>query len=108
MPVVGDARLAVHAAGSLPAWLWTTDGTRMPWANPVGAQVFGERNATVLAARNFSAADPHRRQLAQLAPRLPVDGPARLERLRGFGAALGQFMTCACSRLVLADGTQPS
>ena len=30
---------------------------------------------------------------------------ARLERLRGFGAAMGGRLTCACARLTLADGT---
>lgn len=102
---MGDARLAVHAAGSLPAWLWMPDGTRVLWANPVGAQLFGARNTAVLSEKIFGPADPHRRQIAQLATRLPADGRMRLERLRGFGAALGRLVTCACSRLVLADGT---
>jgi PAS domain S-box-containing protein len=99
-----DPRLAVHAASHLPAWLWSTDGTRILWANPVGARVFGAADAAALAAKTFGPADPHRRQVAQLAGRLSPTGATRLERLRGFGTTLGTLATCACSRLDLADG----
>src|SRR5258708_3811173 len=102
---VGDPRLAVHATSALPAWLWSTDGSRVLWANPVGAQSFGAANSSVLANKTFGPADSHRRQIAQLAGRLPPDGAIRLERLRGFGAALGRLMTCACARLVFPDGS---
>lgn len=99
-----DARLAAHAASPLPAWLWSTDGTRILWANPVGAKLFGAADVAVLAAKTLGPADPHRRQVAQLAGRLLPTGATRLERLRGFGAALGTLATCACSRLDFADG----
>ena len=102
---VDDPRLAAHAASPLPAWLWSLDGTRMLWANPVGAGVFGAADASAVAARNFGPADPHRRQVAQLAGRLSPTGAVRLERLRGFGAALGGLVTCACARLDFPDGS---
>ncbi len=102
---VGDPRLAVHATSALPAWLWSTDGTRILWANPVGARLFGAANAAVLAGKTFGPADQHRRQIAQLAGRLPPNGAFRLERLRGFGAALGTLVTCGCARLDFADGS---
>ncbi|MGM4964882.1 PAS domain-containing protein [Tardiphaga sp. 1201_B9_N1_1] len=101
---VGDARLAVHATSNQPVWLWSRDGTRVLWANPVGARLFGARNAADLFARTFGPADTHRRQIAQLGSRLPASGAMRLERLRGFGAALGSLMTCACSQLEFPDG----
>ncbi|KAA0074040.1 PAS domain-containing protein [Tardiphaga sp. P9-11] len=101
---VGDARLAVHATSNQPVWLWSRDGTRVLWANPVGARLFGARNAADLFARTFGPADTHRRQIAQLGSRLPTSGAMRLERLRGFGAALGSLMTCACSQLEFPDG----
>ncbi|KJC55623.1 histidine kinase [Bradyrhizobium sp. LTSP849] len=101
---VGDPRLAVHATSPLPAWLWSIDGARVLWANPVGAKFFGASNAAALAQKIFGPADSHRRQIAQLARRLPAGGAIRLERLRGFGAALGTLMTCACARLEFADG----
>jgi len=102
---VDDPRLAVHATRIAPAWLWSTDGSRVLWANPVAARLFGAANAAALAGRNFSPADPHRRQVAQLAGKLPPDGATRLERLRGFGARLGALTTCACTRLSFADGS---
>ncbi len=103
---VGDPRLAVHATSPLPAWRWSSDGARVEWANPVGARAFGAANAAELALRNFGPADQHRRQVAQLARRLTIDAAPRLERLRGFGSALGALMTCACQRLEFPDGTQ--
>ena len=102
---IGDPRLAVHTTSALPAWLWSIDGTRILWANPVGAKVFGAANATVLAGKLFGPADAHRRQVAQLAGRLPLNGAIRLERLRGFGASLGRLVTCGCARLEFADGS---
>src|SRR3954469_9567547 len=101
---VGDPRLAVHATSPLPVWLWSIDGTRVLWANPVGARLFGAAHATALADRIFGPTDSHRRQIIRLAGRLPPNGAIRLERLRGFGARLGTLMTCACARLDFADG----
>ncbi len=102
---VGDPRLAVHATSPLPAWLWSTDGTRVLWANPVGARLFGAANGASLAKKTFGPADLHRRQVAQLAYRLPPTGTIRLQRLRGFGTALGALITCGCARLEFADGS---
>jgi len=101
---VGDPRLAVHATSALPAWLWSVDGTRILWANPVGAKLFGAANGAALTKKRFGPADAHRRQVAQLAGRLPLSGAVRLERLRGFGAPLGTLATCGCARLEFADG----
>ena len=101
-----DPRLAVHASTPLPAWLWSTDGTHVQWANPVGAGVFGATNGASLAKKNFGPADVHRRQIAQLAHRLAPTGAIRLERLRGFGAAPGMLVTCFCARLEFAEGSQ--
>ena len=101
---VGDLRLAPHATSALPAWLWSTDGEQVLWANPVAARLLGASNAAELAKRTFGPADANRRQVAQLASRLPQNGALRMERLRGFGASLGQLVTCACMRVVFADG----
>ncbi|MGY4629594.1 PAS domain S-box protein [Bradyrhizobium sp. USDA 4486] len=102
---VGDPRLAVHATSPLPSWLWSIDGARVLWANPVGAKFFGAAHAAALAEKTFGPADSHRRQVARLARRLPMGGAIRLERLQGFGARLGMLMTCACARLDFADGS---
>jgi PAS domain S-box-containing protein len=102
--IVGDARLAVHATSAFPAWLWSIDGTRVLWSNPAAAQVFAAANPASLSSKTFGPADRYRRQVAQLAARLPSNGALRLERLRGFGASLGMLMTCGCARLEFADG----
>jgi PAS domain S-box-containing protein len=105
LQAVGDPRLAVYVASGLPAWLWSVDGARVLWANPVGAKVFGDSDGIALATRRFGPADAHRRQVAQLGGKLLPSGAIRLERLRGFGAPLGNLVTCGCARLDLADGS---
>jgi PAS domain S-box-containing protein len=102
---IGDPRLAAHATSALPVWLWSTDGSKVFWANPVGARLFGAANGAALAKTTFGPADAQRRQVAQLAGRLSPDGAIRLERLRGFGAVMGRLMTCSCARLVFPDGS---
>ena len=91
---IRDPRLAVYATSSMPAWLWSADGTRILWSNHVGAKILGARNPAVLAAKAIGPAEPHRRQVMQLASQLAQSGAPRMERLRGFGAALGQLQTC--------------
>jgi len=92
--IFSDARLAPHATSALPAWLWSVDGTRILWANPVGARLFGAANSIALAEKIFGPADAQRRQVARLAHRLPATGAVRLERLRGFGAPFGGLVSC--------------
>ena len=101
---ISDPRLAVHATSANPAWLWSIDGTRILWANPVGVRLFNAAHGAALAKKIFGPADLHRRQVTRLAGRLPSNGAIRLERLRGFGAALGALVTCGCARLDFADG----
>ncbi len=102
-----DPRLALHAAGRLPAWLWREDGQRVLWANAAAARTFGMDSIAALLAMSFDAADPRHDQVIHLAAALAgVDTP-RLERLRGFGGTLGQYVTCTCARLIMADN-QPA
>src|SRR3982074_2880479 len=99
-----DPRLSVYATSALPAWLWTVDGTRVLWANPVGARLLDAANGAALAKKIFGPANSCRRQVARLARKLPSNGAIRLERLRGFGAPLNTLVTCGCARLDFADG----
>jgi len=103
---IADPRLALHATSPLPAWLFSIDGSRVLWANPPAARAFGASNAVTLAERTFGPADLHRREVLQLARRLPPNGTPRLERLRGFGAALGGLVTCGCARMDFSDGSE--
>ena len=101
---IRDARLANHAMSASPAWLWASDGTRVLWANAVGAALLGAENPHALAERRMSAAQPLAAQVMRLAGTLPHDGTPRLERLRGIGAGVAPTLACACSRLALANG----
>ena len=97
-----DPRLATFAVAPTPAWLCSADGTRVLWTNAVGAAIFNAPSATqcTIDANSIAA-----RELARISTTLRADAPARLERLRGFGGALGRAVTCACSRLTLPDGS---
>jgi PAS domain S-box-containing protein len=101
-----DSRLSAHAISASPAWLWAADATRILWANAVGAAIFGADDPAALAQLHFSPQDAAAIQVARIAGTLPQDGPARLERLRGFGAGFfGRALMCMCSRITLADGS---
>jgi signal transduction histidine kinase len=93
------ARLAEAATSRWPVWLWSSDGSRILWANAVGTAIFGA------TPRRFDSKSAVGAQIIRLAATLPSAGPSRLERLRGFGAGFGRALTCACSRVVNADGT---
>jgi signal transduction histidine kinase len=98
------AQLADHATSAVPVWLWSTDGSRILWANAVGAAIFGATNTSESATRRFDSRHPAATEIARLAATLPSTGQERLERLRGFGASFGRALTCLCSRFPLADG----
>ena len=98
------AQLADYATGASPVWLWSTDGSRILWANAVGAAIFGAANVSECATRRFDAKHPGAAAIRRLAPTLPSTGQPRLERLRGFGASFGRALTCVCSRIVLPEG----
>jgi signal transduction histidine kinase len=99
-----DPRLAPLALGPWPAWAWSLDGTRIVFANPTGAAIFGAETPAALAACRFEGSDVAA-QIVRLAATLPEDGASRFERLRGFGAGLERALTCRCARTQLGDGT---
>jgi PAS domain S-box-containing protein len=104
LALLRDERLAPTATSALPAWLWSADASRILWANPTGAAIFGASSSSAVSARKFDPGQPASAQIAQLVDSLPPDGSPRLERLRGFGAGVGRALPCACSRIALADG----
>src|SRR5579862_1832805 len=104
LALLRDPRLAVPATSLWPAWLWSADASRLLWANAAGAALFGAADTRECVQRRFDAKTPAAAQIIRLAATLPSAGPPRLERLRGFGLGFGRALTCACSRLVLADG----
>lgn len=101
---LSDARLAVHALGAAPVWLWRHDATRIVWANPVAAAIFEAASPAAVTRIAFDAAHPAASQIRRLAGALPRGDMPRLERLRGFGASLGGTLVCLCSRFPLEGG----
>ncbi len=102
---LSDQRLAAHALSPTPVWLWSTDATRVLWANPVAAAVFDAASPGALARLRFAPEHAAAAQVARMAGTLPQGGAPRLERLRGFGAGYGNRLVCLCSRVALADNT---
>jgi signal transduction histidine kinase len=105
LALLRDPRLATLATAASPAWLWSADASQMLWANAVGAALFGAAEVGQCLRRRFDNNNAAAAQIARLAVTLPPAGAPRLERLRGFGLSLGRALTCACSRMTLADGT---
>jgi signal transduction histidine kinase len=97
-------RLASLATAERPAWLWSADGSRILWANAVGAAIFGAETSSACTKRRFSVTELPAAQVLRLAATLPSGGQERLERLRGFGGNLGRPLTCTCSRISDGDG----
>jgi len=104
LALLHDPRLAALATSTWPAWLWSVDGSRILWANAIGAVLFGTADTAECAARRFDVKDAAAAQIIRLAATLPSIGAVRLERLRGFGSGFGRALTCACSRFVLPSG----
>ena len=100
-----DSRLAAHALSPTPAWLWSSDATRVLWSNPIGAAIFDAASPAELAAIRYEPNHAAAAQVTRLAGTLPQGATPRLERLRGFGAGFGSTLICLCSRIVLADNS---
>ncbi len=96
-----DARIVPHAAGNLPAWLWSADGEQILFANAVGAAIFGGDNVAAVLEKRFDASQIAATSIARLNPTLEHGAAPRLEKLRGFGAGFGRALLCQCSRISL-------
>jgi PAS domain S-box-containing protein len=78
----------------------------MLWANAIGAAIFGAATVPAATQRRFDGvAASTAAQIFRLAATLPSGGQERLERLRGFGSGFNRALTCACSRIVVGEGT---
>src|SRR5580692_6510446 len=87
LALLRDPRLAAPATSAWPAWLWSTDASRILWSNAAGAALFGAADISALMQRRFDSANPTAAQIIRLANTLPSAGSPRLERLRGFGTS---------------------
>jgi PAS domain S-box-containing protein len=103
---LNDPRLAAHALSPTGAWLWHAQAPRILWANPVGAAIFDADSPGAAGGIEFEPEHLAVRQIARLAASLPAGGTPRLERLRGFGAALGGTSICLCSRIASSEDSE--
>lgn len=99
--LLGDARVAAHATSATPVWLWSTDCTRILWANAVGAAVFDCSDPAAITDRRFDPRQGLAAQMARLAGTLAFGGTPRLEKLRGVGGGISGAVLCRCARLVV-------
>src|ERR1700760_2773698 len=102
---LSDPRLAPHALGDIPVWLWSADATRILWGNPAAATVFNAASSSALIGHTIDPKGSAALQIARLVGTLAQSAAPRLERLRGFGGRLGGALMCACSRITLSDRT---
>jgi hypothetical protein len=96
-----DARLALHATGAMPAWLWSADGSKILWANPTAAAILDASSLAEVTALRVDEAIAS--QISSLATTMSSGQPARLARLRGLPIGLGRALTCLCSRIAFAE-----
>ncbi|WP_183044254.1 PAS domain S-box protein [Pseudorhodoplanes sinuspersici] len=94
----------MHATSGLPIWLFDPSGTKLLFANPAGAALFGFASSSAAMAASFENTDIAR-QVARSAATLRQDGTPRLERLRGMGMPFGRPLICACSKMTVASAT---
>src|SRR5215216_5836608 len=103
LSLLRDARIAPHAFGPRPVWLWAGDATRVIFANAAGAALFGETSSAILAERHFEPDHPAAREVARLLAELPTEGTSQFAHLRGFASTAADLTLCGCSRFRLPD-----
>src|SRR5258708_2832710 len=96
-----DPRLALHATGAMPAWLWSADGSKILWANPTAAAILDASSPAEIDVLRVDEAIAN--QISSLATTMSGGQPARLARLRGLPIGFGRALTCLCSRIPLAE-----
>jgi PAS domain S-box-containing protein len=102
--ILRNAAVAVHASSASPAWLFSSDGSRLLFANAAGAALLGTGSYSDTA--RFVVPTELAARIARSAAALQTGGKPRLERLRGLGTVFGQPLTCTCARI--ADSFGPA
>ena len=92
---VGDPRLAVHATSALPAWLWSVDGTRILWANPVGAKAISYAEKNVQASLDYAQSLLHAKDLAEIMKLHSEYVQAQMRTLAEQASEMGQIVSRA-------------
>ena len=104
LDILRDPKLAAHGTSGLAIWLFDLSGTKLLFANPSGAALFGFASTNAAMAASFENTEIAR-QVARSAATLRPDGTPRLERLRGMGMPVGRPLICSCSKVTVASVT---
>ena len=104
LDILRDPSLAVRATSGVPIWLFDLSGTKLLFANPSGAALFGFASSGAAIAASFENTEIAT-QIARSAATLRQDGTPRLDRLRSMGLPSGRSLICACSKVTIASAT---
>ena len=85
------------------AWLWSSDGARLLWANAAGASFFSAHSVSDLAGLASLERSPARPHIARIADSGPQD-KFSIDRLRFYRGLRVMLLTCQCKRLQLDNG----
>jgi len=102
---VSDPPLGGACHKRQPAWLWSIDGARILWANPVGARLFNAAHGAAACEEDFRTGGWHRRRLTRVGGQAAIERrPSGVRARARFGAATQCARYCGCARLIFADG----
>lgn len=103
-PLAGQAAAMVGEAETRPAWVWSSDGVSLIWANAAGLEALGADSLEHLAALEVSPTRPASRSLVAVA-RTPVGagGRGRIEILRIATARHQETLVAICKPIQLGD-----
>ncbi|WP_420412057.1 ATP-binding protein [Roseibium sp.] len=85
------------------AWLWSSDGGRVLWANAAGAAFFSAQSINDLASLAALERSPARPHIARIAASGFTDRFS-IDRLRFYRGLRVMLLTCQCKKVDLADG----
>jgi len=85
------------------AWLWSSDGARILWANAAGAAFFSAHSVSDLASLSSLERSPARPHISRIAESGATD-KFSIDRLRFYRGLRVMLLTCQCKRLVLDTG----
>ncbi|WP_298984777.1 ATP-binding protein [uncultured Roseibium sp.] len=85
------------------AWLWSSDGARILWANAAGASFFSAHSVPDLRGLVSLERSPARPHIARIAESGATD-KFSIDRLRFYRGLRVMLLTCQCKKLELGNG----
>jgi hypothetical protein len=104
LDLTGTTDLVELVADRRAAWLWSSDGGRVLWANAAGAAFFSSDSVSALANLNSLERSPARPHIARIAAS-GFEDRFSIDRLRFYRGLRVMLLTCQCKKVVLEDGS---